>query len=85
MPNPELMHIEDDRVERFWRACRAHGLRRNGLSLSEVAARVGVSVRTVQRDLRELVETTTRDDLLGVERELEETGWARLPASAFTR
>jgi hypothetical protein len=41
MPNPELMHIEDDRVERFWRACRAHGLRRDSLSLSEVAARGG--------------------------------------------
>ena len=61
--------------DRYWRACRARGLRCDGLPLALIAERLGVSKSTVQRDLHEL-ETTCRECLPMIDASNAETGWA---------
>lgn len=53
---PEPYDREKDRLaaERFARALRARDLSREGVSLRDVAERIGVAVSTVRRYLREL-------------------------------
>src|SRR5439155_19211464 len=62
-------------VDLYWRACRARGLRCDGLPVALIGERLGVSKTTIQRDLHEL-ETTWRKALLLIDASNAETGWA---------
>ncbi len=75
-PVPGALLDEPPRaVDLYWRACRARGLRYDGLPVALIAERLGVSKSTVQRDLHKL-ETTWREALPVIDASNAETGWA---------